>query len=109
MMIAVLCQVVGHVAEIEQEAADLALFTERLELLSKISRDSNRRINKSAFLTLVQEREACTALDSVGIDPLHLLESADHIFDNETKALVGITFRTLVENIMEFHLTKKAT
>jgi len=81
MLIGVICEVVGSVADVERERVMVGDVKHTIgRLLFHIDADHSRTISKSEFVSMLGNQEAIRRLNDVGVDPVALVDYAEFIF-----------------------------
>jgi len=112
MLIGVLCEIVSEVAKREKETLIEDYAKEKLlVIMDTLDKDNNKRISKYEFLSLMEEREACRALQQIGVDVIGLVDFADVIFETDADATedVELTFEEFLGLVMQLRGEKLVT
>jgi voltage-gated sodium channel len=112
MLIGVLCEVVQAVASTEREEMTVAFVKGKMEtILKQIDEDCDMIISKAEFRKILENADAVTALQDVGVDPVGLVDFADYIFSNNQGAEVdeGMSFLKFMELVLELRGSNCAT
>lgn len=81
MLVAMLCEVVNAVTQMEKEKSTTSyVLGKLLEVLEALDEDGNGTISREEFNHLLDVPEAVQALQEIGIDVPHLMSLRDHIF-----------------------------
>jgi len=106
LLIGVLCEVVGNVAEAEKEVMlTNEVKTKIKDVMPEIDKDGDEMISPTEFQMLVKEPQACKILDDIGVDVMALVDYADFIFyDKPTLAL-----DEFIETVLRFRDENQAT
>jgi len=117
MLIGVLCEVVSTVATTERETMAVNYVKEQLQRVMRgggNQKDGDWHITKEEFSQLLDVREACAALEEVGVDVCSLIDNIDFIFPEEADDGGQITqkelnFRDFLELILKLRGSNFAT
>jgi len=107
MLIGVLVEVVTVTAAVEKEHMTITYVKDMMEkafVSADIGTLSDHTIHLHDFAKLLAHPDAHTALTSVGVDVIGLLDFADFIFSGES-----LTFSDFVEVVLRLRGTNKAT
>jgi len=108
MLIGVLCEVVSAVADTEKEEMNLLFVTDKLHnLLYNLDENSDGHISKEEFMAILGFPEAVRALEEVEIDPVAVVDFAEHIFGSG--AGKTLSFQQFMEILLNLRNTNIAT
>ncbi|CAE7025727.1 Scn11a [Symbiodinium sp. CCMP2456] len=84
MLIGVLCEVVSMVGQSEREELLVDLVKrELLDIILAADEDGDGLMSHAEFLRILESPEGLKALETVGVDPVGLIDYADQIFAKE--------------------------
>ncbi|CAE7405030.1 para [Symbiodinium natans] len=84
MLIGVLCEVVSMVGQSEREELLVDLVKrELLDIIISADEDGDGLMSHAEFLRILESSEGLKALETVGVDPVGLIDYADQIFAKE--------------------------
>merc|ERR1712183_12944 len=91
-------ETISAVASVERETNQVNAVRDQLQhILQDISLDDSRTISKMEFAAIVKDPYATKALQSVGVDAVGLVESADAVFKHEEE----LDFKKILELLLE--------
>jgi len=112
MLIGVLCEVVSAVAAAEKEQMQVSFAREKLGgILDELDEDGNGKISQDEFAGLLNNREACIALHSLGVDVIGLVDFADVIFEHtdDEEQETELTFPEFMDIVLQLRGSANAT
>lgn len=106
MLIGVICEVIGTVAEVEKEELMVASVKEKIGLLlPSVDVDSDGIICRAEFINLLKMPEAVRTLYKFEVDVVALIDYRDVIFASEEAVSIG----KFMETVFQFRTGKSAT
>jgi len=117
MLIGVLCEVVSTVATTERETMAVNYVKDQLQKVMQRGgnqKDGDWHVTKEEFSKLLDVREACAALEEVGVDVCNLVDNIDFIFPEEADdggqiIQKELNFRDFLELILKLRGSNFAT
>merc|ERR1712196_181340 len=111
MLIGILCEVVGSVADCEKESMLIQYVTNRFETIWKdLDTDGSGTLSKDEFLMILSDKEAWAALEEVNVDPMSLVKLVDLIFEgDDADDKNQLTLPEFMEVILSFRSSNTAT
>lgn len=93
MLIGVLCDVMGNVADEQKDDQAIGSLKLQIEkLICEVDLDGDRSISKAEFARMLQSEDALRSLDEVEVDVMALVHYADFIFrDNNDMSISQFT------------------
>lgn len=99
MLIGVLCEVVGHVAEAEKENAVLAkLKTTLLLMLKHLDEDGSGDISKHELLNVINDSAALEVLEELDINVKYFVDMIDMIYESTENCTIPDIMQLLLDN-----------
>jgi len=99
MLIGVICEVVGNVAEVERERMTVTDAKGKIgRILFDLDSDHTGTISQDELSCLIANKEAVRLLRDVGVDPYALVDYSDFIF----KDVDELEFENFFEMILQF-------
>lgn len=117
MLIGVLVEAISAVAEKERMAIQISIVESVLRDIFHFDLEQDNPedalIGKDELAKVVKSRAAVVALEELGIDVVGLVETADHIFENNVGGEIGYTrhlsFNEFMEVLLQLRGSNKAT
>merc|ERR1712137_372783 len=111
MLIGILCEVVGSVADCEKESMLIQYVTNRFETIwNGLDTDQSGTLSKDEFLMILSDKEAWIALEEVNVDPITLVKLVDLIFESDDAEDAGqMTLPEFMDVILSFRSSNTAT
>jgi len=99
MLIGVLCEVVGHVAEAEKEYAVLAkLKTTLLLMLKDLDEDGSGDISRQELLNVINHKDAVQVLADLDINITYFVDLIDMIYESTENCTIPDIMQLLLDN-----------
>eukprot|EP00401_Gymnodinium_catenatum_P073413 CAMPEP_0117617426 /NCGR_PEP_ID=MMETSP0784-20121206/85586_1 /TAXON_ID=39447 /ORGANISM="" /LENGTH=590 /DNA_ID=CAMNT_0005421267 /DNA_START=84 /DNA_END=1852 /DNA_ORIENTATION=- len=106
MLIGVLCEVVGVVAQVEKEQVLVETTKEKLfSMLPQLDADGDCKVSKDEFLSLLESPDAVLGLSEVDVDVEALVDYTDYIFEGADE----LGFTAFMETVFQFRGSNNAT
>eukprot|EP00930_Biecheleria_cincta_P074781 TRINITY_DN61993_c0_g1_i1.p1 TRINITY_DN61993_c0_g1~~TRINITY_DN61993_c0_g1_i1.p1 ORF type:complete len:598 (-),score=105.29 TRINITY_DN61993_c0_g1_i1:32-1825(-) len=116
MLMGVIVEVVSSVATAERESAQIVFVRDVLESFRTMGIDSNNdgSLDKQEFYCLLQNEQAMSVLESLGVDVAALVEIAEHIFGEEDDCSMDdqdlrVSFQDFLEMVLQLRGNVSAT
>eukprot|EP00931_Biecheleriopsis_adriatica_P062696 TRINITY_DN37840_c0_g1_i1.p1 TRINITY_DN37840_c0_g1~~TRINITY_DN37840_c0_g1_i1.p1 ORF type:complete len:622 (+),score=113.87 TRINITY_DN37840_c0_g1_i1:24-1868(+) len=114
MLIGVICEVITAVAEAENEETMVTFLRDSLQkAISSADNNEDRLLQQDEFFQMLRDQSAVSALKSIGVDMVSLIDYADIIFSGEegadNPAENGISFGDFMCFVLDLRNTKTAT
>jgi len=109
MLIGVLCEVVSSVAQAEGEERRMGTIVDTIQfVMQEIDTDVNGKISYAEFCQILESQEALKSLQSLGIDPVGIIDLAEVMFFVDGVA-VELDFNAFIEMLFDLRECKAAT
>eukprot|EP00747_Dinoflagellata_sp_TGD_P073491 gnl/TRDRNA2_/TRDRNA2_157920_c2_seq1.p1 gnl/TRDRNA2_/TRDRNA2_157920_c2~~gnl/TRDRNA2_/TRDRNA2_157920_c2_seq1.p1 ORF type:complete len:308 (+),score=90.25 gnl/TRDRNA2_/TRDRNA2_157920_c2_seq1:93-926(+) len=109
MLIGVLCEVITAMAAEEKEQLLTVAALEQIhDIVKKLDLDDDRKISYDEFRQLLQMPSVLKALSDVGVDPIGLVDLAEHIFVVNGQT-VDLDFEQFMEFVLDLRGSNTAT
>ncbi|CAK8995936.1 unnamed protein product [Durusdinium trenchii] len=111
MLIGVLCEVVSMVGQSEREELLVELVKrELLDIIIEADEDGDGLMSHAEFLKILESPEGLRALETVGVDPVGLIDYADTIFTKEDGDLSEtVMFSHFMNEVLQLRGSNTAT
>lgn len=123
MLIGVLVEAISAIAESERMAMQISIVESTLLSIfdEDLDADQDALISKDELVKVVDSKAAVTALEDLGIDVIGLVESADHIFEDNFRGVTEegqnaeenfgrmLTFGEFMDVLLQLRGSNKAT
>merc|ERR1712151_809138 len=108
MLIGVLCEVVSEVAGKENEERSTIMASERMKGIAEdLDSDFNGKISYEEFSKIMERPEALHVLESVGVNPVAIVDFAELFFVEDGKS-IELPFEQFMEMVMNLRETNQA-
>jgi len=109
MLIGVLCEVVGAVADTERQEILARDVAERMHKIAvQLDTDFNDKISYSEFTKIIEKPEALHALQKVGVNPIGIVDFAELFFFEDGQP-VELPFEKFMELVIDLRESNSAT
>jgi voltage-gated sodium channel len=109
MLIGVLCDVVSCVARTEKEEMVTEMVNQKMHGIAKeLDENFDERISYVEFQKIVDNKEALQALEEVGVNPVGIVDFAEHFFFDEGKP-IELSFEEFMETVLNLRKDNLAT
>jgi len=106
LLIGVICEVVGNVANIERDRVMINSVKHKIShVLFKLDADHSKSISRKELVSLLENPAAVRLLNDVGVNPACLVDAADFIF----KEVKELSFEHFLEMVLQFRGSNHAT
>jgi uncharacterized membrane protein (GlpM family) len=110
MLIGVLCEVISAVAEEEREGMMVEKVHEKFgSIIKALDTNEDDRISWTEFRSIIVMPRAHDALESVGVDPLGMIDFAQDYFFEEDGAEKKLTFDQFMDMVLDLRGAQEAT
>merc|ERR1711974_390356 len=106
LLIGVLCEVAGSVAEAETEAMSFHEMKGRiLDLMGIVDVNSDGSVTITEFKDMIEDKNACNVLKDVGVDVYSLVDNAEFVFYEKD----ALNFDDFFNTVLRFRDEKSVT
>merc|ERR1712232_301506 len=106
MLVGVMVDCIACIAAGEKEGVIASVVAERFrDAFQKAGRSDTNPITKYEFTQVLQEPEIAAIILEIGVDIVVLMDMIDVIYDDPTRNVVGLTFETFVEIVLNMRGT----
>jgi len=112
MLIGVLCQVVNAVASTEKEAMTISYVKDVLhQIITTTGLDANKdgMISQDEFLSLMDNQQAVSLLDEIGVDAVGVVGFADFFFEGDHAEAISVSYDEFMKLILDLRGSNSAT
>lgn len=110
MLIGVLCEIIGYVAEDEKESMMFDKIHEKFhKVINEIDSNDDGSISWEEFKDIPAYKEALDALESVGVDAESMIDIAEDFLHDDEGNPVSVTFEEFMEMVLDLRGSQTAT